>query len=388
MFTWDCVWGLTATPSLETERAQHLYLLLAREKAHHPNLLAQIIQHGVHRHSPSTSVVPSPVISLKLVHLSAEERFILKLGETANVADIVRRCTVGAKVEEVDVLRRASLQAKLEGYERSVRIMEHVAHELENELERLTGGDNTDRVEQARRACDLHEKDLQTARTCRDAERRRLHNAETSDRLLQERLTHIATSSAIVCELCETHKCDSLVTCCSHMFCKKCVVRHLVCPHCKATLSDDLIVNVPNMNGVHSKLTEIGQLIVALQEPVILFVQWKSMVRSTRSFLLSLGSRVLLLDGNTAQRMATLNEFLSAGVLLLCLEESFSGLHLPHVRQIVFAHAIVGDRRQVERLEEQAIARCVRHGQTEQVSVYSFVITETEEEHLWRRTHR
>jgi SNF2 family DNA or RNA helicase len=40
-------------------------------------------------------------------------------------------------------------------------------------------------------------------------------------------------------------------------------------------------------------------------------------------------------------------------------------------------HAIVGDRKQVERLEEQAIARCVRHGQTEQVKVYSFVMTET-----------
>ena len=107
------------------------------------------------------------------------------------------------------------------------------------------------------------------------------------------------------------------------------------------------------------------------------------MMRVIRTFLASLAIRVLLLDGNAAQQAATLVEFLSSGVLLLCLEDSFAGLHLPHVRHVIFAHAIVGDRRQVERLERQAIARCVRHGQTEQVHVYSFVITESEEERLW-----
>ena len=36
------------------------------------------------------------------------------------------------------------------------------------------------------------------------------------------------------------------------------------------------------------------------------------------------------------------------GVLLLCLEDSFAGLHLPHARHVVFA-AIVGDQARVER---------------------------------------
>ena len=74
-------------------------------------------------------------------------------------------------------------------------------------------------------------------------------------------------------------------------------------------------------------------------------------------------------------------------VLLLCLEDSFAGLHLPHVRHIIFAHAIVAEKKQVERLERQAIARCVRHGQESTVGVYSFVVLDTEEEELWHRTH-
>ena len=42
-------------------------------------------------------------------------------------------------------------------------------------------------------------------------------------------------------------------------------------------------------------------------------------------------------------------------------------------------------KRIVEYLERQAIA--ARYGQTETVRAYSFVITESEEERLWHRTH-
>jgi hypothetical protein len=395
LFTWDFIWGLTATPILDTEHAQHLYILLAREKSHHPNLLSKLIEHGVHCHSHADGFIPLPILSLKLVHLSAEERFKLQLSDTDNVADIVRRCTVGMGAKHsssTTVTRRETLKVQLEGHERSVRIMEGTSRELESELDKLVclcndgDMDALSKVEYARRACDMHEKDLATARICRDAEQRRLNHLETSDRILHERLS-LLTNSHRICKLCGNCKCDVLVNCCSRMFCRECIQERTNCPHCDSTLSQSDIVNVPVMNGVQTKMTEIGQLVVTLHEPVILFVQWKSMVRSARSFLASLGIRVLLLDGNTAQRTAILTEFLSTGVLLLCLEESFAGLHLPHVRQIIFAHAIVGDRKQVERLEEQAIARCVRHGQTAQVNVYSFVMTETEEEQLWRRTH-
>ena len=94
-----------------------------------------------------------------------------------------------------------------------------------------------------------------------------------------------------------------------------------------------------------------------------------------------------MLDGNLAQRSQTLHEFLSGGVLLLCLEEGFAGLHLPHARHIVFAHAIVADRERVKHLERQAIARALRYGQTGEVAVHSFILSESAEETLWQRTH-
>jgi SNF2 family DNA or RNA helicase len=111
------------------------------------------------------------------------------------------------------------------------------------------------------------------------------------------------------------------------------------------------------------------------------------MMREIKTFLRSLELRVMLLDGNLTQRGATLQEFERGGVLLLCLDDCFAGLHLPHAQHVVFAHAIVGDRNTVERLERQAVSRCARAGQTQNVKVHSFVISDTAEEVQWRVTH-
>lgn len=404
LFTCDVLWGLTATPDLATVQAQHLYLLLRREKAHHPNLLTSIIQNAVRCHARTgtravgagvtcASIgIPDPRHDLRLVQLSAEERVRLSLadGDDVDVADIVRRCTFDSLHPEGLATRRQSLGVKLEGQARLVRIMEGTAQELEQELVELATRCNVGeelaqrRLPSVRQACESHARDLAAARLCLDADVRRLERLESTDRLLRDRL---AMLQRMQCITCGAARCDHLLRCCSLLVCRECIGRISSCPRCEGTLGCDMVASIPVVEGMHTKMTKIGELIASLNEPVILFVQWKAMMRPTRSFLLNLGLRVLLLDGNAAQRAATLAEFLSTGVLLICLEDSFAGLHLPHVHHIIFAHAIVGDRRQVARLEEQAIARSVRHGQTEQVTVSSFVVTESEEEQLYRRTH-
>ena len=244
LLTADALWGLTATPELDTEAAQHLYLLLRREKPHHPNLLAALIASAVRAHAPHhraaggphAAVAAAPAPALRLVRLE----------------DAAERAGVDAAGDDV---RGAVLRAGEEG---------------------------------------------------------------------------------------------------------------------------------------SARLRQVGELLSELRgEPVILFVQWKAMVRGTRAALRGLeGVRVLLLDGNLAQRAATLAEFQHAGgVLLLCLEECIAGLHLPHARHVVFAHALVGDRERVARLERQAIARCARPGQEGAVRVYSYVVADGAEEALWRETH-
>jgi superfamily II DNA or RNA helicase len=317
------IWGLTATPVLDTEQAQQLYLLLCREKNHHPNLLARVISTAVARHTPD--MLDGTTRSLEWVDLPPEERTQLLHANT--LAETVRRCTVGesAAEEQARYARKEASRLKVEAFERTVRIHESTARALE-----LTSGEPL-----AQAAIESHARDLSAARALLASERAKFEQLDATDRLVRARLAELGADTA--------------------------------------------------RRG--TKMTKIGELLASLDEPCILFVQWKSMVRGACSFLRALGLRVLLLDGNAAQRAATLAEFNTSGVLLLCLEECFAGLHLPHVRCVVFAHAIVGDRAQVENLERQAIARCARTGQTETVRVHSFLISGSDEETLWFRTH-
>lgn len=373
-----CIWGLTATPDLESEAAQQLYLLLAREKAHHPNLLAALIAHGVRSHSEA--MVQDTTHSMQWVQLSAEEQTGLdRVSDT--LADIVRHCTVGdAPGEQARRAKREALEIRVRAQERTVRAMEHVAAELERDLEEAAATQRN--LAATRGACESHARDLVAARQLLDAESVKLQTMEASHRAVTERLASLKEE---LCGVCGERACNRLLRCCSTTVCAECAAVLAVCPSCDGAPLD--VVKVRAVRGNNTKLSQIAELIVSLNEPVVLFVQWKSMLRGARGFFSTLGLRVLSLDGTVAQRASTLHDFLSGGVLLLCLEDSFAGLHLAHARHVIFAHAIVGDRTQVERLEKQAIARCVRNGQTDQVRVYSFVVVDSEEEHLWHRTH-
>lgn len=413
------VWGITATPpSLESERAQHLYFFLAREKSHHPNLLTALAPLVIVSHAKTSSVRDAHRTThrLNMVRLSAEE--VVHLTRTtvdavSSAGDFVRRSAFVTQhdprsddgVEEqfhrsLDRERR-TMRAKVEGYERSVRILERAGSELESEVarlvERCVDGDEAAnaQVSIARDACEAHSRDLTAARNAWLAERRRAERFEESERSVQRRLRSLHRSDG-ACVACRVLPGVFLASPCAHVFCRGCATSYAnesrgtppACPFCgTATPNDDDWCEVGDVRGIGSKMRSIGTLLLSLAaHSVLLFVQWKSMVRGTRSFLKSIGLRALLLDGNTAQRAATLADFQSGGVLLLCLEECFAGLHLPHVSHVVFAHAIVADRERVRHLEEQAIARCVRPGQTSQVVVTSFVIADSDEEELWRRT--
>lgn len=70
--------------------------------------------------------------------------------------------------------------------------------------------------------------------------------------------------------------------------------------------------------------------------------------------------------------------------LVLILERFASGLNLPEASRVIFLHAIC---EKFVGLEEQAIARSLRNGQTNEVEVHHFVINDSVEEALWKKTH-
>ena len=189
-----------------------------------------------------------------------------------------------------------------------------------------------------------------------------------------------------LCEACGRGRFEWLSPCHHEALCAACAQTREVCLTCG--VRHGAFGRVRGATGADSKLGEIVALLRRLHpEPVLLFVQWKTMLRKVQHFLHEAAVPAHALEGSASQRARTLAAFEHGGVLVLCLEDSFAGLHLTHVGHVLFAHAIVGAHDEVARLERQAIARCVRPGQTRHVQVYSFVVSESEEETLWHITH-
>lgn len=415
LLTTRVLWGLTATPILDDDRAQHLYLLLAREKAHHPNLLAAVIARAV-RGTPPAAALPTP--QLQLVQLTEEERLLylhssssrsvedaIKLTTAVEVSDSEQNDDAATLEEHFRVAREAelaTLRAKAAGHQRTVEILERAGTELAAELRalaaRCAAGDALAiaQAEATRVSAEANAEEWTQAVQLRDAELAKAERCRASAAYVTERLAALRSQND-TCPICMERVSGVITRQCSHLFCGPCVRRHLQespwCPTCRQPMTAHDLTGVTLGGGVGggvgTKMQQIGALLLTKQHAsaTILFVQWRSMVRGLRAYLRGLGVRIMLLDGNAAQRASTLAEFAKGGTLLLCLEESFAGLHLPHAQTCVFAHAIVGDRAKVDQLERQAIARCLRHGQTGRVDVHSFVVADCAEERVWRRTH-
>lgn len=344
LFSTHCLWGLTGTPVLETDQAQALYSLLEREKSHHPNLLHALIRNAVWCGTSHDAAAPLPSSSfralqrLQLVDMTCEERMHMEVvkgvEEEIRLTSFVDHAMADVADLEEEFRRtkgneRATVMARVESLQRTIDILENTLCDLRGEEELST---------------EVHEvagREIEKQKNLCRLEEQRLRDIDERDHRVRERLDALSGGGM-----------------------------------------QDAV------RGIGSKMHSMVELLTSRSyEPIILFVQWKSMMRGIRSYLSNAGLRVLALDGNGRQRETTLHEFTKHGVLVLCMEDSFAGLHLPHARMVVFAHAIVGDMETVKRLERQAIARCVRPGQTSDVDVFSFVVSESDEETHWRHTH-
>ena len=406
-FSSNFLWGITATPDLVTENAQQLYIVLQREKAHHPNMLKSLITKCVYKRD---SGFDWPQTNLNLVSLTAKERIylqsqedylstteIIKLCSFVDVSDDIRSCnskTIEKELKEQKLNNIKRMEANLEEYDKSISILEKASRELEEQITKLSEKESgnleltTSQLKVAENSAERHTKELTKIRESRDIESSKLERAKRSIDFFTDRLNALQSRSQC-CSICQTKKCSVIIPC-GHLFCSQCIRKcHKLsgkCPECRQDFDEEKIKGV-TLGEMGTKMLEIVKLVESIEDPIILFVQWKSMVRGMKSFLRGMNIKVLSLEGNVTQRSFTLQEFKLGGVLLLCLEDSFAGLHLPHARHVIFSHAIVGDVRNVKLLEEQAIARCVRHGQTEKVMVYSFVVKDCDEETVWKNTH-
>lgn len=359
-------WGLTGTPDTSSSASvQALYPLLLVPKTcdevqvTHP-CLELGVENGLMRRFSAETFSPSHL--LHLVRLTAAERIAVQSFEDLSTPLCIEMCScfgVGKRSEK----RRVTVE----------EAVDELCREREGRIASLEAGegDPSEEIASLRREMEW-----------------------TRSRL---------ASATEACPVCMESECDVMLSC-GHTLCSSCSERirsssscPLRCPVCRGEGGREFRIRSGEGGDPLSfgtKTSSIVRLVLSLvreeEEQVILFSQYR---RLTESVFLSLegeGVPSAVLDGTTSRRCSLLRRFREGGLRTLGvrLDKSVAGIDLTSARHVVFAHAVYAPTfEEAMRIEQQAVGRVARNGQTRSVHCHHFVVEDSQEEVLWRKRH-
>ncbi|KEF60565.1 uncharacterized protein A1O9_02126 [Exophiala aquamarina CBS 119918] len=223
-------------------------------------------------------------------------------------------------------------------------------------------------------------------------------NRKTLQDLLQVRI-----DSQEECPIClETLK-DPMITACAHSFCRDCISRVINaqhrCPLCRADLNTDALVEPSAGMGENEEIdlnidpdttsSKIEALVTVLQaseaDPTVktvVFSQWTSFLDLVQTQLTKNGLNFTRLDGKMkpASRDAaieSLNADDSCKIMIASLSVCSVGLNLVAANQVILA-----DSWWAPAIEDQAVDRVHRLGQTRRCKVVRLVVEGTIEDEV------
>lgn len=396
------VWGLTATPNLTlAEELNDMNFMLEDVDTSHPNLYREFIRNYVCGHTNIVSDLPDN--HLQLVNMSHNEKTrkesalsVEKTEEEAimltssfddtvsfftnrsELTDLILRPEekkiedgkIELVVKQKTMIVTAMIVASMWCLE-TIGMMPMSRSVLLKKMTTLMFNEQKQQINSFASVLELIEKN----------KRRKLFMEQALD-ILEKREEQ--------CPICMDNVC-SVVTKCGHTFCMKCISIHYntctKCPMCKHEGSKSDVYRMIE-DDENSKMNAIRDLTNTINEPVIIFAQFKKVLKHLKLILIKDAKHnVHILEGTVAQRASILNEFkCKGGILLLCATDSFAGIRLPHVKYIIFSHALFGEYSKVRSIEMQAIGRTFQRGK-KPAQVLSFVSAETQEEDIWRVNH-
>lgn len=207
------------------------------------------------------------------------------------------------------------------------------------------------------------------------------------------------------CPICMTQPAN-VITQCGHMFCRVCIIKCLKkkyqCPLCKTTITPtdahEIKVDGTELSTKEveekvlrygTKLTRILELVRKIMdqhEKVVLFVQWTPLMNCIKEIFRECKIDIGVMAGNVMQQNSALKKFKTGNVSVLMGSVDNTGLDLVNANHLIFVHALFGEEYVVKALEDQAIARIHRNGQTRKVHVYWFISRSTIEEDIYLHT--
>ena len=205
------------------------------------------------------------------------------------------------------------------------------------------------------------------------------------------------------CPICMAQPAN-VITQCGHMFCRACIVKCLKkkyqCPLCKTTITptDAHEIKVdgreqPPTKEIEEKVLRYGTKLTRIldlvrkimdqREKVVLFVQWTPLINCIKEMFRECKIDIGVMAGNVMQQNAALKKFKTGNISVLMGSVDNTGLDLVNANHLIFVHALFGEEYVVKSLEDQAIARIHRNGQTRKVHIYWFISRSTIEEDIY-----
>ncbi|KAF4587430.1 SNF2 family helicase [Ophiocordyceps camponoti-floridani] len=216
--------------------------------------------------------------------------------------------------------------------------------------------------------------------------------------LLQEAL-RLYIESQDDCAICYEAPSPPVITNCKHVFCRPCITKAIQiqhkCPMCRNALTEDCLLE-PAPEGTFddnfdtdtqsSKTEALLQIVRAtVQKPgskVIIFSQWTSFLNIVQNQLVEAGLKFSRIDGsmNAEKRdraIEALDHDADTRVMLASLAVCSVGLNL------VAADAVIlSDSWWAPAIEDQAIDRVHRLGQTRETTIWRLVMEDSVEERV------
>ncbi|KAI5841318.1 helicase-like transcription factor HLTF/DNA helicase RAD5, DEAD-box superfamily [Tricharina praecox] len=206
------------------------------------------------------------------------------------------------------------------------------------------------------------------------------------------------------CPICLERLNNPRITVCKHIFCLNCIATFMglqgTFPMCRARLPNivnnlvepsvedlDSTANLPEHSGSSSKISALLEILTATRTKdatikTVVFSQWKNFLRILAPYLTNAGFDIAQIDGSMSlpkrdAAIKTFGEKPTCTILLTTLAASGVGLNLVMASQVVLI-----DSWWSPAVEDQAVDRIYRLGQTRDVTVWRLVMEDSVEERV------
>ncbi|KAK4481770.1 hypothetical protein RD792_012681 [Penstemon davidsonii] len=233
----------------------------------------------------------------------------------------------------------------------------------------------------------------------------KIEDVKNNPTLLEKLLSVLQDGEDFDCPICISPPTDVVITSCAHIFCRSCILKTIkktkpCCPMCRHPLSEsDLFRSPPQPSQTSSSSgassnssSKVAALLKLLSESreaspatkSIIFSQFRKMLFLLEEPLKEAGFKTIRLDGslNAKKRAEVISEFgdlASNGptILLASLRASSAGINLTAASRVYLMEPWWNPA-----VEEQAMDRVHRIGQTEDVKIVRLIAINTIEERI------